>query len=510
MSKRHTRRRNAIVKAEMPERRRSVQVESPIPLTGAAGSLSQNWSIWNFLGSMDECPPYWSRQRDAWLREFVYRPGNDLLAGVMATAVNKCVSTGFVLEGPERTVNLYRDILLQRSEFGSGWAKMVGKDAFDFFSQDQGAFRERIRVSNSDTKGAAMGFAHFDSQRMYLTGKTQYPAEYLDIDGNAHRLHYSQVQRYTDLPSPKETLYGIGFSAVSRAITTAHILVDIARYKRQRLSDLPPAGLLLLNNMEKTKWEDMEKEYTKDERNKGNSTWRNVMVAFGLDPAIPMTAELFEFSRLPEHFNEPEAVRIAVLSLALAFNMPVQEIWSVLAGQMGSAKEADVQHIEAAGKGTGAFLTETERGWNDGLCLPANITFRYDFRDVEEDQTAAQVRDIKATTIRNLWEPTASTGQGIITTDEARQWLQLEGIVSDELMAQGGMGTTEMTADDTEMAKAFIRVDDSPLCRAYSDGRLIRIERKPQVWQGVSLAMKKFDRAMDEFNVAMKSQSAER
>lgn len=502
----------AIVKAKPDARKRSVQVEPPIPATQAASGIASPWSIWSFLASMDECPPYWSHHRDQWLREFVYRTGNDLLAGVMATAVNKCVSIGFVLEGPERTVNLYRDIILRRSEFGAGYAKMTAKDAFDFFSQDAGAYRERIRVSENDTAGAAMGYAHFDAQRCYLTGQSEYPVEYVDQLGIVHRLHFSQVQRFTDLPSPQETMFGVGFCSVSRAITTAHILVDIARYKRERLSDLPPAGILLLNNLEKSKWEDMEKQYSADERNKNNTVWRNVMVAFGLDPAIPATAELFEFSRLPEHFDEPEAVRIAILSLALAFNMDVNEIWSVLAGQMGSAKEADVQHIKAKAKGPGAFLTETERGWNDGLTLPQNITFRYDFADAEEDQLAAQIADTKAGTIRKLWEPT-STGQGIITTEEARKWLALEGLVTDDLMTQG-VTADESTADDVAAAKSLIRVDDSPLCKAYSDGRIIRLEHRPRMWRGfgqsplervlpIAKLAAEFQSAMNEFKSAM-------
>ena len=223
-----------------PDRRLSVQAEAPVPATQAASGIAQGWSIWSFLSAMDECPPYWSRIRDTWLRNFVYRPGNDLLAGVMATAINKVVATGFVLEGPERTVNLYRDIILRKSEFGAGYAKMMGKDGFDFFSQDAGAYRERIRTSPTDTTGGAVGFAHLDAQSCYLTGQTEYPVEYVDILGAVHKMHYSQVQRYTDTPSPAERLYGIGFCSVSRAITTAHILVDIARYKRERLSDFRP------------------------------------------------------------------------------------------------------------------------------------------------------------------------------------------------------------------------------------------------------------------------------
>ena len=199
-----------------------------------------------------------------------------------------------------------------------------------------------------------------------------------------------------------------------------------------------------------------------------------------------------------------------MLSLALAFNMDVEEIWSILGGQMGSAKEADVQHMKAKAKGPGAFLTETERGWNDGLSLPSNITFKYDFADAEEDLLAAQITKEKAVTIRQLWEPSPATGVGIIATEEARNWLQLEGIVSDDMM-NAEEQADQMSAEDTEAAKSWIRIDDSPKCKAYSDGRVIRIEKRPQMWKGfgpqvvddMAALKSQFNAALTEFRSAI-------
>jgi hypothetical protein len=87
-------------------------------------------------------------------------------------------------------------------------------------------------------------------------------------------------------------MLNVGFCAVSRALTVARILMDIARYEREKLSDLPPAGLLLLNNLSQQQWGDLQKQYDTRQQQRGNTVWRQVMVAFGLDPSVPLSAEV--------------------------------------------------------------------------------------------------------------------------------------------------------------------------------------------------------------------------
>ena len=245
--------------AKTTEERKSVQV-LPDAKAGATVVGAPTWLL-RLMAEEDGVPPYWSRYRDGWLREFVKRPGNDLLAGTIATVTAKVATTGWYLEGPERTANTYRRIMLQRSDFGAGWSTMVQPAVWDYLTQDPGGWIERIRQGKADRQGAAIGFAHLDNAKMHLTGDPENPARYIPADGEEVLLHRSQFIRIVDSPSPREELYGVGYCAVSRALTTARILMDIARYERERLSDLPPAGLLLLNNLSRVQWEDLEAQY---------------------------------------------------------------------------------------------------------------------------------------------------------------------------------------------------------------------------------------------------------
>ena len=462
----------------------------PDAAVSAASPTTSTLLGWLSVGAdADEAPPYWSRSRDIWLRQFVTTPGNDLLAGTVSTVAAKVAGTGWYLEGPERTANLYRKAILQASDFGAGWDVLATKATWDYLTQDQGGWIERIRKGE---QGAALGFAHLDNAQMYLTGDPSYPAEYRTSfvaegeKAGRQQLHRSQFIRLVDAPSPRESLLGVGFCAVSRAMTTARVLMDITPYEREKLSDLPPAGLLLLNNLSEKQWGDLQQKYDTRQEQRGNEIWRQVMVAFGLDPSVPIGAELFQFSNLPEAFDKRTQTEIAIYSFALAFRIDPREIWPVSSGTLGTATEAEVMHLKARAKGAGLVLTQIERALNDGMSLPPSLVFKFDYQDTEEDAQSVEIAQGKADFIRRLWEP-SSLGTGIIGTEEARAWLVREGLFDeDELMVMDDQGR----ADDVEEAKSRYAVDLGPRVRAYRDGRVVRMQRKARVFAVPDLALK--------------------
>jgi len=469
---------------ESTELKRSVQSR---PSGDASGVPASDFlSTWlQIMADSDEAPPYWSRKRDEWLRDFVTTPGNDLLVGTISTVLAKVATTGWYLEGPERTANLYRQILLERSDFGGGWSQLCQKAIADYLTQDAGGWIERIRMSKRARVGAAIGFVHLDNAQMQIRSDPEYPAQYTNSFDGAEpvTMHQSQVIHLVDNPSPKEKMLNVGFCALSRALTTGRILMDITRYERERLSDLPPAGLLMLNNLSMKQWEDLVTQYDTRQQQRGNQVWRQVMIAFGLDPSVPMSAEMFSFSTLPEHFSRREITEIAINSFALAFRIDPREIWPISTGPLGTATETAVQHMKARAKGAGLLLTEMERHFNDGLSLPASLAFKFDYQDSDEDRQAAEIAQMKAEYIRTLSEPFAARGgvveeAAIITREEARAWLVREGLFDEEdLLTMDDEGR----ATDTEEAKS-LALDMGPRVRAYSNGRTLRLEKRGRVW----------------------------
>jgi len=272
----------------------------------------------------------------------------------------------------------------------------------------------------------------------------------------------------------------VGYCAVSRAITTARILMDIARYERERLSDLPPAGILIVNNMSKEQWKDVEKGYELRQRQQGNKVWRDILVAVGLDPTLPVSVELVSFSQLPEHFDRRTMTEISIYSFALAFRIDPREIWPVSSGTLGTATEAEIMHVKARAKGPGLMLTDIERGFNDGYSLPPSITFHFDFQDTDEDRQSAEIANLKAEFITTLTQPDI-TGESLVSKEEGRQWLVREG-----LFEENDLITFQDETRAEDMAEAKSRVDMGPRARVFRDGRVLRLENRPQLWRGHS------------------------
>lgn len=475
--------------AQTTEEKKSVQTFPDAKKVGGVGggpSPMETMTL-TFYGQLDAAPTYWSRARDTWLRTFVTNPGNDLLAGTMATVAAKVATTGWVLEGPERTANKYRRVLVQLSDFGAGWSGFTQRWVWDYLGQDAGGWGERIRMGKRGA-GASIGFANLDNARIQMTGDPMWPIRFTPVsfDGKSAPevlMHYSQVMHLVDSPTPNALRRGVGFCAVSRALMTAQILLDITTYERERLSDLPPAALLMLNNMTPIQWKDVEERYTMKQQQQGNTTWREILTVFGLDPAVPMQAELLSFSQLPDNFDKRTATEIAVYSFALAFRIDPREIWPVSAGPMGTATEANIQHIKAKAKGAGLIMTDIERLLNQELSLPPTLTFRFDFQDAEEDLQSAEIADVKAQFLRRLTEPIGQGEEGIITREEGRQWLVKEGLFDEEdLLAFG----PDESATDVAEAKSAWAIDMGPRARVYSDGRVVRLEKQPQLWTGHS------------------------
>jgi hypothetical protein len=473
---------------QTPQEKKSVQT-FPDAVAGEGGTPDVFWL--HLSTSRDEAPTYWSYARDAWLREFVYRPGNDLLVGAMSTVAAKVATTGFVLEGPERTANFYRNKLVNQIDFGAGWSSFIMKWVWDYLSQDTGGWAEQIGQKATVTSnrlgprtGAAMGWSHLDNGQLRLTADPQWPATWVPYwadkknpEQDAILMHRSRLMQIVDSPTPNVRRRFIGFCAVSRSLATAQILLDITQYERERLSDLPPAGLLLVNNLTQNQWEDLEKRYSVRQQQQDNRTWKDIMVAFGIRPEIPVTAELLSFSNLPEHFDKKTATEIAIYSFALAFRIDPREIWPVATGSMGTATEANIQHLKARAKGPGLIMTDIERIFNSGTTIAPSLTFQFDFQDAEEDLQSAAVANAKADFITKL------TNSQILDADMARQWLVKEGLFDEQdLLAFGA----EEQASDVEEAKSLLALDMGPRTRVFSDPNKspIRLEKMAQLWNG--------------------------
>lgn len=437
-------------------------------------------------------PPWWCEQRDLALRQFVYRPNNDILVGAVSSMIKKFKAMNWVIEGPQRVVN-NRQRVLTTAEFWQGWSFWLGKVLFDYLTQDKGAFSELIGAGDptGPMEGLPLGIAHLDAQYCQLTGDIEYPVIFNNPKTDrSHKLHTTRVAHFVDMPSPNEQMCNTGFCAVSRVIGSSEILLKISKYKNEKLDDLPEAGLLLFNNVLPERWNDAKAGYEREARRLGQDHWRNIMTMFGLDPAQPATAELISFANLPEAFNELESTNIYVNILALAFGVDVREFWPISGGSLGTATESEVMHEKARGKGVGEIISMLERVINWKV-MPDSATFAFDFKDDQEDLLAAEIADKKTTTIMSMWQP---DGLGPVNREEIRQMLADNvSYFSEDFLEVDIVDDTDAT--DNEIAKSY-----GPLSRIDNKGNTKRIAKrryvKPMVEDAISLAAENYRKGM--------------
>lgn len=408
--------------------------------------------IWWFTRPSEwEIAPWWSQQRDLDLRTFVKKEGNDILSGAISSMVKKFKAMNWTVEGPQATVEWGQELLAE-AEFGRGWGSLLSKVIEDYYTCDNGAFIEVIGPGKPDKEldGRPSGIAHLDSLKCTLTGDPTYPVVFRDAKGvGAHKIHASRVIHLVDMESPNQDMCGVGFSAVSRVVASSQILLKLAQYKREKLDDLPQAGLLVLNNVVASKWDDTVADYERERRKLGNEIWANVMTLFGVDPSAKAEANFLSFSQMPEHFDEAQTTTTYVNIVALALGIDAREIWPVSSGSLGTASESLVMHQKAKGKGVGELISAIERAINWKV-FPKRVSFQFDFQDDDEDAQAAAIQDQKVTTIVKMFaaaDPTS--GETLVSRDEARQMLADAGTYFvDEFLTVDI--TDDEQADDTE------------------------------------------------------------
>jgi hypothetical protein len=463
----------------------SIQEVSKVEKSGNANVVAQDLMSTTFLaqimGNMLQAPSYWSRTRDNWMVDFVKLLGNDLLAGAMATLVAKVVATSWYIEGPLSLAIFTMRMLRDQMDFGDGWEPGLERWVQGYLGRDAGGYLEHLRTSVSDTEGPALGFAHLDESLCLPTKDPEYPVIYYHPKKGPIKLHRSRVSRLVDMDEGRDRYRGVGFCSVSRALSTAMILMDIVRYKRERLSDLPPAAILMLNNMTESQWKDILTRYDTRMGNDGNTTWRNILVACGYDPAFPVGAELFELSSLPEHYDEETATSIAIYSFALAFRVDPREYWPVSAGPLGTAHEATLQHIKAKAKGEGIIFSQIERLFAGPYALSPLVKFKFDYREDDDDRAQAEIVGLRISNVRKMWESSPNQSQlgdymgegasmaqefpGIISTEEARALLVRWGCVPPDVL---GVSVDVDRVYDTRALEQL-----GPMARVYNDGKAV-------------------------------------
>lgn len=341
-------------------------------------------------------PAWWSPTRDAFLRNF-WRQVNHLSIAVY-NAQSKLAGIQPRVEARDLSISAHVELatemtqrLLRVSEFGLGWAGAAEKFFLDLLTQDNGGFLEVLGDGSPDGPivGLPYGVRHLDSSCCTRTGNPTYPVVYRDITGKRFKLHQSRVIAISQMRSPEARMNGVGLCAVSRAIDIAQALQDIVIYKQEKLGSRPISALLVGKGFRAKSIMDALRAANVMMDNSSLQRYSKI-VAIGTDD-VQADIDKLDLNGL-DPFNEQTSTDLAMVAIAFAFGLDVSEIW--ISGASSSKADATLANARARGK-LPAQTTMDLSTHLDWKFVPPYLRVVFDFKDDQEDQQKAIIKDIR-------------------------------------------------------------------------------------------------------------------
>ena len=399
--------------------------------------------------------PWWSRQRDIELRKF-WKQGNHL-SGAVRAFTSKIATIDFRIVPKDTTISRQvqmadeaQESLLEASEYGAGWNIFISKWIQDLVTTDNGAFAEIIGAGSPTGPiiGRPVALAHLDSCRCRRTRSAEYPVVYQDTNGKWYKFHYTRVLMASQMASSDVQMNGVGFSSCSSALDTAQGLIDIARYKQEKLGSRPVRQMLVGKNISAE--EILNAFYMANESmdNQGLGRYAK-MVAIG-NPRKEVSIDQLDLASIPDGFDEETSTTLGMFAIALAFEMDARELWPTTVSGATKA-DAMIQHLKARRKGAGQAMQLLARQLNQKY-LPATLTFTFDIQDDEQDMLQADVRDR-----RSIYRE-RDINDGSITIRVTREQALHKGDITDAQFEQMELEDGRL-ADGTDVLALFFSPD---------------------------------------------------
>lgn len=313
-----------------------------------------------------------------------------ILAGAVYSMEAKMQSLTWKVEGGRFNAKQAAEMLSRaRHMTGNGWSGFIASSAIDFYVQDNGVFWDVTRRNNSKY-GKMTDLATIDSRCCMMTGKADVPMYYCSsLVSDEHWYKSWEFIRLVSMPLPAEVELGQGFCAVSRAARAAKLLMMLHDYDAEKISNLPPEGVASVTGLTDREFRHAIRLWMTERKKNDSLTFPQVLWLIGSNPNAKVSVDLTAFSSLPESYDRQTVVSQYVNTLALCFGVDTREFWAISTGALGTASEAEVQHMKARGKGGGEFISLVERHLN--YEFPDDVAFEFDTQDIEEDMVNANV-----------------------------------------------------------------------------------------------------------------------
>lgn len=394
-------------------------------------------SLTMYIANAASDVPAWGyapRLRDFKLRQFW--PTETYLAGAMATiAIRNAAFEWEVQAKSDKLAEAVTDMLnraIVLNEFG--WEKYVMADSLDKQSQDNGCFTEIIRdptiSAGSRFKGPnapVIGIGHLDAYYCQRTGNPEYPVIYSDINGKRHKMPYYNIITDSNMPSPLQTMYGIGYSCVTLTLRAAEILRDIMVYKSEKVSGRFFKAIHFVSGVSQAKIDAISTNQQEKADNQGLFRYIQPMILASLDPEKPVSTDTIELASMPDDYDEDTWMRWYITALANGFATDYQEFAPLATSNIGTGG-GDILNKKSRGKSPALWMRNKVKQLKYHGVLPKNVDIKFKEIDIEEE---LQIADKNTKVAEEL---AIEVRAGILTTDAARAILKARGIYDEDIL----------------------------------------------------------------------------
>lgn len=340
-----------------------------------------------------DLPIYWSRERDYYLRRSIHL--ESMWSSAISKAITKIAAQGWEVEdSDESTLRAKRaQQLLLNAEFNQGWVGFINKHLRDFLTTDNGAFVEIVRASGA-AGSKILGLVHLDSARCIRTGDPDYPLIFCDRKGRYHQLRDYQVLPFVDMPSPDETLNGVGFCAASRAYRTIYKLAAMEQYLYEKASGSGATQIVFIQGVSQGSLETAIASAKGEQVAKGAQYYMGtISIPVMGDTEIRQIA--IKLKDLPDGFDLEKERDNSYLIYANAIGIPVQDIKPLSGQGLGTGTQTVILAEAEEGQGLASWRKQWEHAMNEQV-FPETTTFSWATKDLRDQQMAAQNQLVRA------------------------------------------------------------------------------------------------------------------
>lgn len=357
-------------------------------------------SLTIYMGSVAEQVTPWgtnTKRRDDELRQFY--PTEDILAAAIGSVSTRNAAYEYKVEADNKRLEQATMTMLNSCIAGSeqGWIPFISRFSTDFMTQDNGAFVEVIRNGRTPFS-PVIGLGNLDANRCLRTGDPNFPVVYTDFDGNLHKLAWFQVIAVSDLPSPIETMYGVGLCSVSRVLRYAQILKDISVYKGEKVSGRFARAIHVVGGVSNSDLNDIQEKSEEEADNKGLARFIMPIILASLDPEKPVSHVEIPLASLPDGFDLDIEMKWYIATIALGFGGDYQDFAPLPGGNLGTSTQSEVLHRKSSGRGPALFMKIIRDMFTYRGILPRNVRFTFYEQDLGADLERAKLAEVHART----------------------------------------------------------------------------------------------------------------